>query len=121
VRVAVTLGPFADPNWFTQREALAEIHRHVHPCGLLCIHHGIVRLVRLHDRSIRNAHARYERSPVRTERYLAHIRGAHDGGVRGVGDVSCAQTNGAARVGGLCVSAVGGDEDLRIRANTNDR
>jgi hypothetical protein len=34
--------------------------------------------------------------------------------------VSCAQTSGAARVGGPCVSAVGGGDDIRIEAGAED-
>jgi hypothetical protein len=40
--------------------------------------------------------------------------------VRGVSDVSCAQTSGAPGVGGPCVSAVGGSEDLRLYTSAND-
>jgi hypothetical protein len=61
------------------RKALAKIRRHVYASRLRRIHHGVVRLVRLYDRSSRIAGAGDERSSIETIRSFSLIRSPHDG------------------------------------------
>jgi hypothetical protein len=99
------------------QEALAEICRHIHLYSLVCIHNGIVRLLRLYNRSVGDPGTCNKRRPIETERGLAYIRDTQDRrGVRDVGDVSYAEadTSCATGVGNSRVSTVGGDADFRV-------
>jgi hypothetical protein len=103
-------------------KAPAKIRQHVQPTHLGCIHDGIVRLIRLHGRSSRNAGAGDEHSAIETERGLPGIGSPHDRrSVRSVGNASGAQTRRVNGVGSLGLSAAGGGKDLGIGTDTDDR